>query len=128
MHAILTECCGNQTLPHTHFSNLINNFLTKHNIPRVHQALYFFNMALFWMFSRLKVPPKETRFESNEHYAKCDRLAKHHSTKSPPGICSTMEGPLRKMWALPKKTLKVLRVSDLKTNNCILADQRSDFF
>jgi hypothetical protein len=49
-----------------HSSQLIQIFLTKHNIPVVRQAPYSPDMAPcnFWLFSHLKTQLKGTRFES----------------------------------------------------------------
>ena len=51
-----------------HSSHLIQTFLAKHNIPLVRQAPYSPDMAPcdFWLFPKLKMPLKGTRFESPE--------------------------------------------------------------
>ena len=51
-----------------HSSHLIQGFLEKHNIPLIRQAPYSPDMAPcnFWLFSKLKMPLKGTRFESRE--------------------------------------------------------------
>ena len=52
----------------THSSHLIQGFLAKHNIPLIRQAPYSPDMAPcdFSLFPKLKMPLKETRFESRE--------------------------------------------------------------
>ncbi|KDR20158.1 hypothetical protein L798_05652, partial [Zootermopsis nevadensis] len=47
-----------------HSSHLIQDFLAKHNIPLVLQAPYTPDMAPcdFWLFPKLKMPLKGTRF------------------------------------------------------------------
>jgi hypothetical protein len=44
-------------------------FVAKHNIPVVRQAPYSPDMAPcdFWLFRKLKMPLKGTRFESRKH-------------------------------------------------------------
>jgi len=51
-----------------HSSHLIQGFLAKHNIPLIRQAPYSPDMAPcdFWLFPKLKMPLKGTRFESRE--------------------------------------------------------------
>ena len=51
-----------------HSSHLIQGFLAKHNIPLIRQAPYSPDMAPcdFWLFPKLKMPLKVTRFESRE--------------------------------------------------------------
>ena len=51
-----------------HSSQLVQTFLAKHGIPVVRQAPYSPDMAPcdFWLFSKLKMPLKGTRFESRE--------------------------------------------------------------
>ncbi|EFN84215.1 hypothetical protein EAI_10003, partial [Harpegnathos saltator] len=48
----------------THSAHLIQAFLAKRNIPHVYQAPYSPEMAPcdFWLFPRLKMPLKGTRF------------------------------------------------------------------
>lgn len=63
---------GNWQLHHdnapAHSSHLIQRFLAKHTIPVVRQAPYSPDMAPcdFWLFPKLKMPLKGTRFESRE--------------------------------------------------------------
>ena len=63
---------GNWQLHHdnapAHSSHLIQTFLAKHNIPLVRQAPYSPDMAPcdFWLFPKLKLPLKGSRFESRE--------------------------------------------------------------
>jgi len=51
-----------------HSSQLIQSFLAKHNIPLIRQAPYSPDMSPcdFWLFPKLKMPLKGTRFESRE--------------------------------------------------------------
>jgi transposase len=51
-----------------HSSHLIQSFLAKNNIPLIRQALYSPDMAPcdFWLFPKLKMPLKGTRYESRE--------------------------------------------------------------
>ena len=51
-----------------HSLHLIQSFLAKHNIPLIRQAPYSPDMAPcdFWLFPKLKMPLKGTRFESRE--------------------------------------------------------------
>lgn len=51
-----------------HSSYLICNFLTKHSIILVRQAPYSFDIAPcdIWLFSKLKMPLKGTRFHIRE--------------------------------------------------------------
>ena len=51
-----------------HSSQLVQTFLAKHNVPVVRQAPYSPDMAPcdFWLFPKLKMPLKGTRFESRE--------------------------------------------------------------
>ena len=51
-----------------HSAHLIQDFLAKHNIPLVRQPPYSPDMAPcdFWLFPKLKLPLKGTRFESRE--------------------------------------------------------------
>jgi transposase len=51
-----------------HSSHLIQTFLAKHSIPVVRQAPYSPDMAPcdFWLFPKLKMPLKGTRFEARE--------------------------------------------------------------
>jgi len=52
----------------THSSHVIQGFLAKHNIPLIRQAPYSPDMAPcdFWLFPKMKMPLKGTRFESRE--------------------------------------------------------------
>jgi len=51
-----------------HSSHLIQSFLAKHNTPVLRQAPYSPDMAPcdFWLFPKLKMPLKGTRFQSRE--------------------------------------------------------------
>ena len=51
-----------------HSSHLIQGYLAKHNISLIRQAPYSPDMAPcdFWLFPKLKMPLKGTRFESRE--------------------------------------------------------------
>lgn len=51
-----------------HSSQLVQTFLAKHSIPVVRQAPYSPDMAPcdFWLFPKLKMPLKGTRFESRD--------------------------------------------------------------
>jgi hypothetical protein len=51
-----------------HSSHVIQGFLTKHNIPLISQAPYPPDTAPwnFWLFPKLKMPLKGTRFESRK--------------------------------------------------------------
>lgn len=51
-----------------HSSHLIQNFLTKHSTPVVRQPPYSPDMAPcdFWLFPKLKMPLKGTRFQTRE--------------------------------------------------------------
>lgn len=55
-----------------HSSRLIQDFLAKHGIPQVRQAPYSPDMAPgdFWLFPKLKMPLKGSRFESREDIMK----------------------------------------------------------
>ena len=52
----------------SHSAHLIQAFLAKHNIPVVRQGPYSPHVAPcdFWLFPKLKMPLKGTRFESRE--------------------------------------------------------------
>jgi transposase len=56
----------------THSSCLIQDLMTKHRIPQVRQAPYFPDMAPcdFWLFPKLKIPLKGSRFERREDIMK----------------------------------------------------------
>ena len=63
-----------------HSLQLIQTFLTKHNIPVSRQAPYSPDMAPcdFWLFPHLKMQLKGTRFESREGIIQ-NRMAKLYS-------------------------------------------------
>ncbi|PNF32294.1 hypothetical protein B7P43_G16679 [Cryptotermes secundus] len=64
VHSILTEDLGMRSVS----TKFIQTFVAKHNIPVVRQAPYSPDMALcdFWLFPKLKMLLKGTRFESRE--------------------------------------------------------------
>ena len=114
-----------------HSSHLIQGFLAKHNIPLVRQAPYSPDMAPcdFWLFPKLKMPLKGTRFEPREDIM---RNAKAQLYKIPQEAFQTCfqqwRTAGRSVCITKEITLKGIRVSDVKINNCIFADQRSDTF
>jgi len=81
--------------------------LAKHNIPLIRQAPYSPDMAPcdFWLFPKLKMLLKGTRFESRRHYAERNSPAVHDSTRSFPEMLPAMAGPLEEMCALPTRLL-----------------------
>ena len=111
-----------------HSSHLIQGFLAKHNIPLIRQAPYSPDMAPcdFWLFPKLKMPLKGTRFESGEDIT---RNAMAQLYKIPQEAFQQWQDRWKKCVCITKETtLKGIRVSDVKINNCIFADQRSDTF
>ena len=75
VHSILTEDLHMKRVTakfvhhnNAHSAHVIQTSLAKHNIPVVRQAPYSPNMALcdFWLFPKLKMTLKGTRFESRE--------------------------------------------------------------
>jgi hypothetical protein len=107
-----------------HSAHLIQTFVAKHNIPVVRQAPYCTDMAPcdFWLFPKLKMPLKETRFESREDImqnatARRSRSVSNNGGSAGRSVCITKE-----------TTLKGIRVLYLQINKCISADQRFDTF
>jgi hypothetical protein len=60
----------------------------------------------FWLFPKLKMPLKGTRFESKRrHHAECDGPADHHSKRRIPEVFPTMAEVLGEVCALPRRLL-----------------------
>jgi hypothetical protein len=75
VHSILTEDLDMRRAiakffhqDNAHYAHVIQDFLAEHNIPVVRQAPYSPDMAPcdFWLFPRLKMTLKGTRFEPRE--------------------------------------------------------------
>ena len=114
-----------------HSSHLIQGFLAKHNIPLNRQVPYSPDMAPcdFWLFPKMKMPLKGTQFESREDImrnatAQLDMIPQEAFQK----CFQQWQDRWKKFVHYKETTLKGIRVSDIKINNCIFADQRSDTF
>ena len=114
-----------------HSLHLIQGFLAKHNIPLIRQALCSPDMAScdFWLFPKLKMLLKGTQFKSREDIM---RNAIAQLYKIPQEVFQKCFQQWQDRWKkcvlYKETTLKGIRVSDVKINNCIFADQRSDTF
>ena len=91
-----------------HSAHVIQTFLAKHNIPVVRQAPYSPDMALcdFWLFPKLKMTLKGTRFESREDIMQ--NLTNQLNTipiTSVPRVFRKMAEALREVCASPRRLL-----------------------
>jgi predicted N-formylglutamate amidohydrolase len=95
-----------------HSSQLIQTFLAKHNIPVFQQAPYSPDMAScdFWLFPRLKMQLKGTRFESRDDIIR-NTTAKLYSI---PEMLRTMAEPLGEVFSHKETTSKGITVADLQ--------------
>jgi hypothetical protein len=112
-------------------SHLIQNFLTKHNIPVIRQAPYSPDMAVcdFWLFPHLKTQLKGTRFESRDDIvrnttAKLYPFAKRHFRISSNNVGTAG----RSVFTHKETTSKGIRVADLQTCKCIFPGQSRIIF
>ena len=90
-----------------HSSHLIQSFLAKHNTPVLRQAPDSPDMAPcdFWLFPKLKMPLKGTRFESREDHAECDGPAARHPKRGIPALLPTVAEPLGEVCGSPRGLL-----------------------
>ncbi|PNF38932.1 hypothetical protein B7P43_G07456 [Cryptotermes secundus] len=127
VHSSLTEDLGMRRVS----AKFVPTFVTKHNIPVVHQASYSPDMAPcdFWLFPKLKMPLKGTRFESREDIM---RNAMAWLITIPKDVIQKCFQQWQKRWEkrvhYQETTLKGIRVLYLQITKCISADQRFDTF
>lgn len=103
-------------------------FLAKHNIPVVLQIPYLPDLAPcdFWLFTKLKMPLKGTRFHSRDDMRNApERLLTIPKTRR---VSNNEQGTLREVCITKQTTLKEISVSDFQINKCISCQQGFNTF